>query len=167
VGVYGAAGAGGLAGYFEGNVYVTGTVTQGGADAAGAASLSEDVGGGTLANGKATIVLDKQLASTLDGDYRVFVTAEGDSNGLFVSRKGRDGFDVQEQRSGTSNLAFSYRVVRSRGGSPERNGAQSGRPALGDRKDVQPPSPPPPPEAGQRDTRNAPKATGRSVPTES
>ena len=46
--------------------------------------------------------------------YRVFLTPEGDCNGLYVSSKSPTGFEVRELKGGTSSLGFSYRVVAKR-----------------------------------------------------
>src|SRR5205823_1488486 len=46
--------------------------------------------------------------------YHVFLTPYGDSNGLYVADRTANGFLVQEQKGGTSNLTFSYRVVAKR-----------------------------------------------------
>jgi hypothetical protein len=43
--------------------------------------------------------------------YMVFITPEGDSNGLYVVNKTAAGFEVHENRAGRSTLAFSYRIV--------------------------------------------------------
>jgi hypothetical protein len=45
------------------------------------------------------------------GDYRVFVTPEGDCRGLYVRRKGGASFEVRELAGGKSSVAFSYRIV--------------------------------------------------------
>ena len=170
IGVYGRAGTNGWAGYFFGNVYVTGTLTQGGAAASPQAASSmttEDVGEARLVNGRATVTLDEDVVAALDGDYRVFLTPEGDSNGLYVSRKGRGEFEVREQKGGTSSLTFNFRVVRGRKAGPGRRGEGSerpaARPAILDRKDVAVPTPPAPPETGKRDTRDVPGI--REVPS--
>jgi len=49
-------------------------------------------------------------------EYHVFLTPLADSQGLYVSSQGSSGFEVREQQGGTSNLAFSYRVVARRKG---------------------------------------------------
>jgi hypothetical protein len=73
----------------------------------------EDVGEAQLANGHAYVPLDPRLAGSIDRrtPYYVFVTAEGDCNGLFVTQKGPAGFVVREMRGGRSSLAFQYRLV--------------------------------------------------------
>ena len=46
--------------------------------------------------------------------YHVFLTAEGESKGLFVRRRTASGFEVCEQGAGRSGVGFSYRVVAKR-----------------------------------------------------
>lgn len=87
-------------------------------------SFYEDFGRGELVEGRCYVTLDPDFVRVLgieDGNYHVFLTAEGDSKGLYVSDRQRDGFDVREQEGGTSSLTFSYRVVAVRTGrKPER-----------------------------------------------
>ena len=45
------------------------------------------------------------------GDYRVFLTPEGDCHGLYVRRKSANRFEVRELTGGKSSVAFSYRIV--------------------------------------------------------
>jgi hypothetical protein len=45
------------------------------------------------------------------GDYRVFVTPEGNCHGLYVHGKSANSFEVRELTGGKSNVAFSYRIV--------------------------------------------------------
>jgi hypothetical protein len=85
----------------------------------------EDVGEAQLVNGRAFVKIDAALADVIDvrSGYHVFVTPEGDSNGLYVV-KGADGFVVREQHGGRSTLDFEYRIVaRPR----EENGARLAR----------------------------------------
>jgi len=59
--------------------------------------------------------LDRDFRAVADTrHYHVFLTAYGDSKGLFVSRRTRDGFQVREQGGGTARVRFSYRVVARR-----------------------------------------------------
>ncbi len=75
----------------------------------------EDFGSAALAGGRASVTLDPDFAAVVNtADYRVFLTPEGDSRGLYVSSKSATGFTVREQQGGTSSLAFSYRVVARR-----------------------------------------------------
>jgi hypothetical protein len=73
----------------------------------------EDVGEGQLTNGRASIAIDARLAATIDKRiaYHVFVTPEGDCNGLYVTQKTSAGFTVRELHGGHASLAFEYRIV--------------------------------------------------------
>jgi hypothetical protein len=119
------------AGFFQGDVYVIGALHVFGTKSAvvphpdgsrrqlycieSPESWFEDFGEGKLTNGKARVQLDPGFASVVKSDtYHVFLTPYGDSNGLYVSRKSRKGFEVREQRNGKSDLSFSYRVVAKR-----------------------------------------------------
>ena len=44
----------------------------------------------------------------------MFLTAYGDSHGLYVANRTAQGFEVREQGGGTSGVRFSYRVVAKR-----------------------------------------------------
>jgi hypothetical protein len=79
-------------------------------------SWFEDFGRASLSSGKAHVDIDPDFAAVadLEGDYHVFVTPEGDSNGLYVSGMTSSGFDVTEQLGGSSAIDFSYRVVARR-----------------------------------------------------
>jgi hypothetical protein len=78
----------------------------------------EDFGSGQLASGAATITLEPIFAQTvnLGVDYHVFLTPNGDSNGLYVSKKTPTSFEVRESGSGRSTIAFDYRIVARRKG---------------------------------------------------
>jgi len=84
-----------------------------------------DVGEAQLVNGRAFVKIDAALADVIDvrSGYHVFVTPEGDSNGLYVV-KGADGFVVREQHGGRSTLDFEYRIVAK---PREENGARLAR----------------------------------------
>jgi hypothetical protein len=73
----------------------------------------EDFGQGQIINGQGYVRLDPTYASTLDprASYLVFITPDGDNNGLFVTQKTSAGFVVRESRGGHSTLAFDYRIV--------------------------------------------------------
>ena len=75
----------------------------------------EDFGRGRLVRGKARVRLDRTFAAVVrTGDYHVFLSPEGLSHGLYVSRRSRNGFEVREQHRGTSTVRFSYRIVARR-----------------------------------------------------
>jgi hypothetical protein len=81
----------------------------------GPESLFEDVGTALLVNGQADVRIDPDFAAVLTADaYSVFLQAEGPSEGLYVERKTPNSFRVREQRNGTSDIPFSYRVVGKR-----------------------------------------------------
>jgi len=66
-------------------------------------------------NGRATVRLDADFAPLVHGeDYAVFLTPEGDCNGLYISSKSPASFEVRELKGGTSSLAFRYRLVAKR-----------------------------------------------------
>jgi hypothetical protein len=132
-GIYAQATGTGSAGYFNGNVTVHGnfTVDVGFTKNVAVAfpdgsvrrmycvespeNWFEDFGGGTLSSGRATVPLDPDFATTIATDnYRVFLTVEGASNGVYVSSKSPTGFTVQEQGNGTSSVPFSYRILGKR-----------------------------------------------------
>ncbi|MEO6990926.1 MAG: hypothetical protein ABI346_07005 [Candidatus Baltobacteraceae bacterium] len=73
----------------------------------------DDVGDADLRGGYAAVRLEPRFASAIDPhvSYRVFVTPEGDSRGLYVAQKTMNGFVVRENQGGRSSLAFSYRIV--------------------------------------------------------
>jgi hypothetical protein len=111
-----------------GNLIVTGKVTQFGTptvatqNALGGRTIMyspkqsvatvEDVGEGQLAAGQALVRIDPAFAATMDPrrPYLVFITPQGDSNGLYVTDKTPAGFVVREH-SGRSSIAFDYRIV--------------------------------------------------------
>jgi hypothetical protein len=72
----------------------------------------EDVGEAHLTLGEAFVRIDPRFAATMDTSrpYLVFLTPQGDSNGLFVTEKSTTGFAVHEH-DGRSNVAFDYRIV--------------------------------------------------------
>jgi len=73
----------------------------------------EDVGEGQLVDGIASVALDLAFANVIDtkSKYSIFLTPEGDSNGLYVAGRTRRGFIVRENRGGHSTVAFNYRIV--------------------------------------------------------
>jgi hypothetical protein len=73
----------------------------------------EDFGEATLTLGKAYVTVDRSFASAIDhkAGYLVFITPEGDTRGLYVTRKSTAGFEVRENQGGRSSVSFSYRIV--------------------------------------------------------
>jgi hypothetical protein len=78
----------------------------------------EDFGSGALVNGVATIDIEPQFAQTVttDASYHVFLTPNGDCEGLYVTQKGAASFEVHELKGGKSNVQFDYRIVAHRKG---------------------------------------------------
>jgi hypothetical protein len=80
-------------------------------------SLFEDFGRGELQNGTARIQLDALFAETIDtANFDVFLTAYGDTRGLYVAARDRAGFEVREVQNGHGSAPFAYRVVARRTG---------------------------------------------------
>lgn len=79
---------------------------------------SEDFGSGALTNGSANVALEPMFAQTVSAGmgYHVFVTANGDCKGLYVTNKTASGFEVHELGGGVSSVAFDYRIVAKRFG---------------------------------------------------
>jgi hypothetical protein len=123
----------GLAGLFSGKVQVIGDFTVVGGFKSAAVrhpdgshrrlycvespeNWFEDFGTGTLVGGVGRVPLDPDFATLVHTeDYHVFLTPRGDSQGLYVSSQTPAGFEVREQRGGSSSLSFSYRLVAKRG----------------------------------------------------
>jgi len=80
--------------------------------------LFQDYGEGQLVNGKAHIKIDPILAKniTVDKEHplRVFIQLEGESNGVYVTNKTAEGFDVVELNNGRSNVKFTWFIVANR-----------------------------------------------------
>jgi len=113
----------------SGNLVCTGAVTAAVAVASGAKQVAvygvqsaenwlEDAGGGQLSNGAARVEFEPTFAQTVNGaaEYRVFLTPNGDCNGLYVSAKTATGFEVHELGGGKSSIAFDYRIMAKRTG---------------------------------------------------
>jgi hypothetical protein len=117
----------GSAGYFVGNVSITGNLTVNGSKAAvvdtkdyGTRTLYavespqnwfEDFGNGQLENGEAVIAIDPVFAETvnLSVDYHVFLTPDGDC-ALYVDKKTPDSFTVRAIGGQTCSIHFDYRI---------------------------------------------------------
>ena len=175
-GLYAAAPGPGWAGYFEGNVYVTGSVTQAGnapatstalvADGTTRALYSqdstepvvEDLGEAKLAGGRFEVKLDPDFASVADaGSYQVFLTPYADCKGMAVTARGPGGFTVAELQGGTSGVGFGYRVVAKRKGATGKRLERLERPKGLDAKDLEPPKLPEPAPAPEKPTEPRPE----------
>jgi len=78
-------------------------------------SWFEDFGFAKLVRGRKRVAIKRDFAQFIHPrEYYVFLTPEGDSNGLYVTKKSAAGFEVVEQQGGRSNTRFSYRIVAKR-----------------------------------------------------
>lgn len=81
-------------------------------------NLFQDLGAGRLQNGRAHITLDPVLAKNIvvnaEHPLRVFVQLEGDCQGVYVTNKKQNGFDVVELNGGTSNTTFTWMITANR-----------------------------------------------------
>jgi hypothetical protein len=120
----------GIAGQFDGNVVVGGSLTVGGAKSVAVPfpdgshrrlycvespeSWFEDFGFGTVSDGEAEVELDPGFRAIVDGDaYHVFITEYDGNNALYVTQRSSSGFLVRaKERLAASS--FSYRVVAKR-----------------------------------------------------
>jgi hypothetical protein len=73
----------------------------------------DDVGEGRLVHGLANVAIDPSFGAIMDRTrtYLVFITPEGDCNGLYVADRTASGFSVRELRGGSSTISFAYRIV--------------------------------------------------------
>jgi hypothetical protein len=78
----------------------------------------EDFGRGNLVNGIAVITIAPDFAgvANLSVDYMVFVTLEGDCQGVYITNKTPATFEVHELNGGASNVPFGYRIVAKQAG---------------------------------------------------
>lgn len=80
--------------------------------------LFQDFGMGELKDGKARIDLETLLTQHIRVDathpLKVFIQLEGECNGVFVTNKSANGFDVKELQGGKSNVGFTWQIVASR-----------------------------------------------------
>jgi hypothetical protein len=109
-------------------------------------SWFEDFGRARLTGGRAEVRLDPDFAALVQtDDFHVFLTAEGETAGLYVADRSETGFEVREQRGGDGEVPFSYRVVA------RRRDVDAGRLASVDLPEIPPePEPNAPPELPER-----------------
>jgi hypothetical protein len=81
----------------------------------------EDWGIAELKNGKAFVGFSEEFVALMSdkAEYAVFLTPEGECNGLYVSKKEFYGFEVKELNNGKSNVRFSWHVKAIRIGDEE------------------------------------------------
>lgn len=80
--------------------------------------LFEDYGVGQLNNGEVTINIDPIFAKNIvvneKHPLKVFIQLEGDSKGVYVTKKTKNSFKVKELNNGKSNIQFSWHIVANR-----------------------------------------------------
>ncbi|MBI1746466.1 MAG: hypothetical protein HYR55_07745, partial [Acidobacteria bacterium] len=78
----------------------------------------EDFGKAKLSDGQAVVKLDSIFAETVntENDYHIFLTPQGDCEGLYVANKTVASFEVRELRKGKSAIEFDYRIIAKRKG---------------------------------------------------
>jgi hypothetical protein len=81
----------------------------------------EDWGIAKLKDGKAFVGFSEEFVALMSDktEYAVFLTPEGECNGLYVSKKEFYGFEVKELKGGKSNIQFSWHVKAIRIGDEE------------------------------------------------
>jgi hypothetical protein len=81
----------------------------------------EDWGIAQLKDGKAFVGFSEEFVALMSDktEYAVFLTPEGECNGLYVSKKEFYGFEVKELNNGKSNIRFSWHVKAIRIGDEE------------------------------------------------
>lgn len=108
-------------------------------------SLFMDFGTGQLMNGRTHISIDPDLSINILVDeqhpLKVYVTLEGECNGVYVTNKSASGFDVVELQGGQSHAAFSWQVVATR--ATEEFVLADGSIEISDYSERFPPAPPP------------------------
>jgi hypothetical protein len=82
--------------------------------------LFQDYGIGQLVDGHARIDLDPTLVMNIlvnnDHPLKVFIQPEGKCNGLYITNKSKEGFEVHELQDGRSDISFSWSIVATRAG---------------------------------------------------
>lgn len=81
-------------------------------------SFFTDYGKGKLVNGKAKVIIDpvfsKNIKVNEKQQMKVFIQLEGDCNGVYVTNKSAESFEVIELQNGNSNVSFTYSITANR-----------------------------------------------------
>ncbi len=108
----------------SGNLVIAGSLTQNGtpliSTPAGGPQI-ESVGDGQLSNGSANVTIDPAFAKHLDTSrtYHVFLTPNGDSNGLYVTGKTQHG--IHRAREPPRHVLDRVRLPHRRYATPHRS----------------------------------------------
>ncbi len=88
--------------------------------------LFMDFGHAKLEKGRAVVKLDPILSRNIlvDNEHplKVFIQLEGDCNGVYVTNKTKEGFEVIELQNGQSNVPFTWQIVAQRADEYDENG---------------------------------------------
>ena len=88
--------------------------------------LFEDYGSGELNNGETHITIDpvfvKNTVVNEKHPLRAFVQIEGECNGVYITNKTAQGFDVKELNNGKSNVKFMWHIIANRANEKLHNG---------------------------------------------
>ena len=78
----------------------------------------EDAGSAQLSRGQAVVSLEPIFGQAVNTgiEYHVFLTPKGDCRGLYVAEESPTSFVVRELGSGSSSVAFDYRIMAKRKG---------------------------------------------------
>jgi hypothetical protein len=79
--------------------------------------LLEDFGSVRLSRGRARVDLDPRFAATIETtSYRVFLTPQGETAGVYMAARDGRGFEIVERQGGTSSADIAYRITAWRKG---------------------------------------------------
>jgi len=77
--------------------------------------IFRDNGAGVLLNGSAEIEISPEIATLIDGKkieemIQLSIQMQGNSNGVYISKKNKNTFIITELDHGVSNASFSYNL---------------------------------------------------------
>ena len=77
--------------------------------------IFSDNGTGVLVNGSAEIEISPEIINKIDGEkigemIKLSIQMEGESNGIYISKKNRNTFIITELLNGSSSATFSYKI---------------------------------------------------------
>ena len=78
--------------------------------------LIRESGVGKLENGFAEIQINPEIVDLIDGDriedmVKISIQLDGESNGIYVSKKSKHSFKISELEGGNSNAKFTYKLI--------------------------------------------------------
>ena len=106
------------------------------------------------------IVFSRNIKVDKKHPLKVFIQLEGDCNGVYVTAKSKNGFEVKELANGNSNVAFSWQIVATRADSKDLNGE-----ILSNYENLRFPYGPEPKQAPKQEPKQAPKRSPTTTET--